>query len=66
MTYDLQLTLLSSLLLMAAIAWPMATDRRRRQRYGRTGQVTVRTVPYTGPAVLVAAGLGLLVAAGLL
>jgi hypothetical protein len=64
-TFDLQLTLLSSLLLMTAIAWPMASDRRRRQRYGRTGQATARTLPYTGPAVLAAAGLGLLVVAGL-
>jgi hypothetical protein len=65
-TYDLQLTVLSNFLLLAAIAWPMLSTRRRRQHYGRTGQATARTVPYTGPAVLSAAGLGLLITAGLL
>ena len=65
MSFDLQLTVLSNLLLMAAIAWPVFTTRRRRQRIARTGQAMVRTVPFTGPAVLIAAGLALLMAAGL-
>jgi hypothetical protein len=63
--YDLQLTVLSNLMLMAAVAWPLFSTLRRRQRLTRDGQAMARTVPYTGPAVLIAAGLGLLVTAGL-
>lgn len=65
MSFDLQLTVLSNLMLMAAVAWPLFSTHRRRQRFVRDGQVMARTVPFTGPAVLIAAGLALLVAAGL-
>jgi hypothetical protein len=61
----LQLTLLSNLLLMSAVAWPMFSTHRRRQSLARTGEAVAGTVPFTGPAVLVTAGLALLVAAGL-
>ncbi|MEX5259716.1 hypothetical protein [Kocuria sp. CPCC 205263] len=66
MSFDLQLTVLSNLMLMTAVAWPLFSTHRRRQRFARDGQTMARTVPFTGPAVLIATGLGLLVAAGLI
>jgi hypothetical protein len=68
---DLQLTLLSTLLLLAAVVWPMFFDVRRRGR--RTGArfsaatqpITAHTLAFAGSSVLTAAGVGLLVVAGL-
>lgn len=68
MTSDLPLTLVSTVLLMAAVAWPVFLDVRRRARPGgpRTSQAAQlrlsQPMAFAGPAVLVAAGMGLLVA----
>lgn len=66
MTSDLPLTLFSTVLLMTALAWPMFLDVRRRTRLGgpRTSQAA-QTMAFAGPAVLIAAGMGLLVAQNL-
>lgn len=71
MTSDLPLTLFSAVLLMTAVAWPMFLDVRRRARLGgpRTSQAVqsrpAQTMAFAGPAVLIAAGMGLLVAQNL-
>lgn len=72
MSLDLQLTLLSTVLLLAATGWPLLFSIRRRTRWSgaraaRAGQpARARSAPFVVPAALIAASVVLLLLEGVL
>ncbi len=71
-TLDAQLTLLSTVLLLAATGWPLLVSIRRRTRWSGTGAARAgrparaRSTPFVLPAALIAASVVLLLLEGVL